>query len=84
MHSLVDRDATQRSAHDPVGALMARHPGCSIKVPQLQRLAVGGAALERLGFVRMPLHGVDARGPMTRAQPASRHPRERRRGWRRQ
>lgn len=56
VHSLVDRSPAQRDAGELVAALLARHPECSVHVPQLQRHAVGGAALERLGFTRLPLH----------------------------
>ncbi len=56
VHSLVDRRPAQRDADELVAALLALHPGCSVHVPQLQRHAVGGAALERLGFERLPLH----------------------------
>lgn len=56
VNSLVDRDEAQRDAEDLVRALLARHAGSAIRVPQLQRQSVGGAALERLGFERLPLH----------------------------
>ena len=56
VHSLVDRESTQFAAGELVEALLARHPDRSIPVPQLQRQAMGGAALERLGFTRLPLH----------------------------
>lgn len=58
VHSLVDRDPTQQAAYELVEALGARPAGRSIRVPQLQRQGVGGAALERLGFARLPLHQV--------------------------
>lgn len=56
VHSLVDRRPAQHNAQALVGALLARHPESAFHVPQLQRHAVGGAALERLGFERLPLH----------------------------
>lgn len=56
VHSLVDREAAQQSARELATALLARHPGHAIRVPQLQRAAVGGDALEALGFARLPLH----------------------------
>lgn len=56
VHSLVDRQAAQQDAGALVAALLARYPGRSVHVPQLQRLAVGGEALERLGFTPLPLH----------------------------
>jgi ribosomal protein S18 acetylase RimI-like enzyme len=56
VHSLVDRDPAQHDAGVLVQALLALHAGHGIEVPQLQRHDVGGAALERAGFVRQPLH----------------------------
>jgi ribosomal protein S18 acetylase RimI-like enzyme len=56
VHSLVDRDAAQHDAQALVHALLARHAEHGIEVPQLQRADVGGAALERAGFQRQPLH----------------------------
>ena len=56
VHSLVDREPAQQSARELVAALLARHPGHAIRVPQLQRAAVGGEALEALAFARLPLH----------------------------
>jgi ribosomal protein S18 acetylase RimI-like enzyme len=58
IHSLVDRDAAQHDAQALVAQLVRQHPGRSIAVPQLQRLDLGGEALERLGFERQPLHQV--------------------------
>lgn len=58
VNSLVDRDPDQRAAEALVTALLARHPGHQVHVPQLQRHAFGGAALDRLGFERLPLHQV--------------------------
>ena len=56
VHSLVDAAGAQADAQALVAALLARHPGSAVHVPQLQGHAVGGAALERLGFERLPLH----------------------------
>ncbi|HSW07264.1 GNAT family N-acetyltransferase [Aquabacterium sp.] len=56
VHSLVDRDAGQHDAQALVQALMARHAGRDMLVPQLQRLDLGGQALRRLGFVPHDLH----------------------------
>jgi ribosomal protein S18 acetylase RimI-like enzyme len=56
VHSLVDRGVAQQDATELMAALLAGHPGCTVHVPQLQRHALGGAALERLGFTRLPLH----------------------------
>jgi hypothetical protein len=58
VHSLVDRDAAQHDAQALIAALLAEWPGHSLHVPQLQRQAVGGAALDRLGCRRLPLHQV--------------------------
>jgi GNAT superfamily N-acetyltransferase len=56
VHSLVDREIDQQAACELVGALLARYPGRPVRVPQLQRQAVGGTALEQVGFARLPLH----------------------------
>jgi ribosomal protein S18 acetylase RimI-like enzyme len=56
VHSLVDPQPVQNAAGELVAALLARYPGRLVRVPQLQRQVVGGAALERLGFAREPLH----------------------------
>lgn len=63
VHSLVDRKPAQQDAGDLVAALLARHPDGAVHVPQLQRLSVGGAALERHGFTRLPLHQLWMRRP---------------------
>lgn len=56
VHSLVDRDPAQADAQALLRQLMAGHPRHEIKVPQLQRLDLGGQALRRLGFQTLPLH----------------------------
>jgi len=56
IHSLIDRDPAQQDAQALLEALLAAHPLREIQVPQLQRQDVGGAALQRLGFERQPLH----------------------------
>lgn len=56
LHSLVDRDPAQRDAEALVRRLLQSCPGERVSVPQLQLPNVGGAALERLGFERLPLH----------------------------
>ncbi len=56
IHSLIDLDPAQRDADTLLSALVARHPGRTIKVPALQRPDVGGEALDRAGFVRQQLH----------------------------
>jgi len=61
VNSLVDRDPAQADAQALVAQLLAQ--GQAVHVPQLQRQAVGGAALERLGFERLPLHQLWMRHP---------------------
>jgi ribosomal protein S18 acetylase RimI-like enzyme len=58
VHGLVDTDVRQHDAESLVATLLAAYPERTINVPQLQRHDVGGAALERLGFERLPLHQV--------------------------
>lgn len=56
VHSLVDPATAQVDAGELAQALLASHPGRMVRVPQLQRQAVGGLALERAGFQKLPLH----------------------------
>lgn len=56
LYSLVDRDAQQMGTEQLVAHLLARFPAHRIAVPQLQRDDLGGEALVRLGFERLPLH----------------------------
>ncbi|MBT9504861.1 MAG: GNAT family N-acetyltransferase [Burkholderiaceae bacterium] len=56
VHSLMDRDPAQADALALMQHLLARHPFHEIKVPQLQRIDVGGQALRQLGFQAQPLH----------------------------
>lgn len=56
IHSLVDRDPTQQDAQALVQALMHAQPARTLRCPPLQRDDVGGQALQRLGFVPLPLH----------------------------
>jgi len=56
LHSLVDTDPAQRAAESLVGQLLQAHAGRRFAVPQLQRPDLGGEALQRLGFERLPLH----------------------------
>lgn len=58
LHSLVDEHPSQRDAQALVTALLLRHDGWAVTVPQLQRPDLGGEALLRLGFERLPLHQV--------------------------
>lgn len=55
IHSLVEQGGDAQAL---VAALLRRYAGWSVGVPQLQRLDVGGAALERLGFERLALNQV--------------------------
>lgn len=54
--SLVDLDPAQRDAQALLAALVAQHPGHTLKVPPLQRDDLGGDALRAAGFAPMPLH----------------------------
>jgi len=56
VHSLVDREPAQADALALLQQLLTRHPQHEIKVPQLQRIDVGGQALRQLGFQVEPLH----------------------------
>jgi ribosomal protein S18 acetylase RimI-like enzyme len=56
IHSLVDIHPSQGDAQVLAQQLVARHPRHRIAVPQLQRPDLGGDALERTGFQRLPLH----------------------------
>jgi hypothetical protein len=63
VHSLVDQESAQQAAGDLVRALLAKFPNRPVRVPQLQRQSLGGAALERAGFERLPLHQLWMRRP---------------------
>ncbi len=65
IQSLVDADPAQADAQSLIAALIEDHPRHRIVVPQLQRPDVGGQALERMGFVRQPLHQVLMRHRMS-------------------
>lgn len=54
--SLVDTGAGQADARRLLRALRQTYPEATLRVPQLQRLDVGGAALEAEGFTRLPLY----------------------------
>lgn len=56
LHCLLDARPGQQDAQALVAAVLERHPSGRVNVPQLQRLDLGGLALERLGFARQPLH----------------------------
>lgn len=53
VHSLVDQGG---DAAGLVAALLQRYAGWTFAIPQLQRLDVGGTALESLGFERLALN----------------------------
>ncbi len=54
--SLIDVETEQRGARALALALAAAHPQATLHVPQLQRLDLGGHALEAIGWARLPLH----------------------------
>ena len=54
--SLVDEEQDQRGAGRLLQHLLLSFPAHAIHVPQLQRDDLGGIALQRLGFARLPLH----------------------------
>ncbi|HWI83565.1 GNAT family N-acetyltransferase [Ramlibacter sp.] len=58
VHSLVDQDGAQAAAGRLLRELAQRFPGQPVWVPQLQREDLGGLALQRLGWQRLPLHQV--------------------------
>ncbi|WP_152682651.1 GNAT family N-acetyltransferase [Caenimonas sp. SL110] len=69
IQSLVDADPAQADAKALIAALIEDHPRHRIVVPQLQRPDVGGEALEKMGFVRQPLHQVLMRKALTPSPP---------------
>jgi ribosomal protein S18 acetylase RimI-like enzyme len=62
--SLVDLDERQTDAQALVESLVRQHPRHRFAVPQHQRHDAGGAALERAGFARLPLHQFLMRRPL--------------------
>jgi ribosomal protein S18 acetylase RimI-like enzyme len=64
VHALVDRAPAQDDARALVSELLARHPRRAVHVPQLQRPAIGGTALDSLGFERLPLHQLWLQRPL--------------------
>jgi ribosomal protein S18 acetylase RimI-like enzyme len=56
VQSLIDSRPRQDDAAALVAAVLARHRPHRMNVPQLQRLDLGGLALERLGFERQALN----------------------------
>jgi GNAT superfamily N-acetyltransferase len=58
VYSLLDEEPEQRGAEHLMRHLLLSFPAHAVHVPQLQRDDLGGAALQRLGFERLPLHQV--------------------------
>lgn len=54
--SLIDPMPSQADARTLLQALRAEFPQATLRVPQLQRLDLGGRALRALGFAPQPLH----------------------------
>ncbi|MDC6167374.1 hypothetical protein, partial [Paucibacter sp. XJ19-41] len=54
--SLIDWQPAQTDARALLQALRAEFPQATLRVPQLQRLDLGGQALRELGFETLPLH----------------------------
>ena len=54
--SLFDASAAQADAQLLLRALRGQYPAATLRVPQLQRLDLGGHALEAVGFQRLPLY----------------------------
>ncbi|WP_349741576.1 GNAT family N-acetyltransferase [Roseateles cavernae] len=54
--SLIDWQPAQTNARALLQALRAEFPQATLRVPQLQRLDLGGQALRELGFETLPLH----------------------------
>jgi hypothetical protein len=71
LYSLVDPQPGHRDAEALVAALARQFPQHTVQVPQLQRLDLGGAALERLGWSRLPLHQLWMRLPLDPGAQAS-------------
>ena len=63
--SLVDLDAEQTDAGSLIESLVRQYTAHRFAVPQHQRHDVGGAALERAGFTRLPLHQFLMRKALT-------------------
>jgi ribosomal protein S18 acetylase RimI-like enzyme len=64
VQSLIDSRPRQDDAQALVAAVLAQHPSHRMNVPQLQRLDLGGLALERLGFERQALNQLLLRRPL--------------------
>jgi len=64
IHSLLDRQPAQQDAQALLAQWLAAHAGQAVTVPQLQRPELGGEALLRSGFERLPLHQLMLRRPL--------------------
>lgn len=64
IRGLVDETPGQQDAQAIAAHLLHRFPGHAVQVPQLQRADLGGAALQRLGFARLPLHQLLMHRPL--------------------
>ena len=62
--SLIDPGPGQRDAQALLQALRAEFPQASLRVPQLQREDLGGAALRALGAEPLPLHQLLMQRPL--------------------
>lgn len=62
--SLIDPGPGQRDAQTLLRALRAEFPQASLRVPQLQREDLGGAALRALGAEPLPLHQLLMQRPL--------------------
>lgn len=63
--SLIDTDPAQAGARTLLRALRAEFPQATLRVPQLQRLDLGGRALRELGCVPQPLHQLLMQRPLS-------------------
>ena len=63
--SLFDASAAQADAQLLLRALRGQYPAATLRVPQLQRLDLGGRALEAVGFQRLPLYQLLMRHTLT-------------------
>ncbi|HEY0857902.1 MAG TPA: GNAT family N-acetyltransferase, partial [Albitalea sp.] len=61
---LNDLDPAQHDARHLLAALIDAHPAHAVRVPQLMRDDVAGAALRALGFLPLPLHQLQMRLPL--------------------
>lgn len=64
LFSLVDESPAQRDAQALIASLVRQFAGHAFHVPQLQRADLGGDALQRLGWRRLPLHQLLMHRPL--------------------